>query len=150
MSVKQEVRAMAEQWVSAFNSHDIEALMSLYDPLANAMTNSSPRINSITAMREINEGAFAIKPAMTFEIEETVATENMGYVFGVFKLTGVNPVDSSVIADAGRALVIFKKDDEGKWKLVLDMDNRPPDVKVGLVAVRRAHLRLRKLHNGPH
>jgi len=123
------LRSAVNQWMSLFNAHDIDGLMSLYDPEATYAPHTSGRKGNLAAIRESFIADFAISPIVKFEEEVVVAGESLGYVTGHFSMRAKNPQDQSEIQDFGRVVVIFRKSADGEWKLLFDMDNRSPDVQ---------------------
>ncbi|MEP0262686.1 DUF4440 domain-containing protein [Dokdonia sp.] len=125
-----EIRTALDQWLQAFNDNDLEALMSLYDPEINYMNSNMPIQVGIPVVKEGFAGSFAIQPKVIFKEEQVIATEHLGYIAGQFRVTGTDPEDGSEIGEAGRVICVFRKDTKGNWKVVFDMDNRPPDVTI--------------------
>ncbi|WP_298541583.1 DUF4440 domain-containing protein [uncultured Aquimarina sp.] len=126
----QEVRNALDEWLNAFNNNDIEALMAVYDPEIMYANSDKPLEIGIPIVKEGFINSFAIKPKVFFKEEQVIAVEGLGYVAGQFRIEGNNPEDSSKIVESGRVVVIFRKNDAGEWKLIFDMDNRPPDVTI--------------------
>ncbi len=126
----QEVRNALDQWLNAFNNNDIEALMAIYDPKIHYANSVKPIEIGIPTVEKGFINSFAIKPKVFFKEEQVIAVEGLGYVSGQFRIAGTSPEDASEIVESGRVVVIFKKNDVGEWKLIFDMDNRPPDVTI--------------------
>lgn len=124
----QEVRAALNQWLVAFNNNDIDTLMSVYDPEIVYANSSKPIEVGVPVVKEGFVKSFAIKPKVIFKEEQAIALSDLGYVAGQFKITGINPEDGNTVGESGRVVVIFRKNSDGQWKLIFDMDNRPPDV----------------------
>ncbi|WP_299223647.1 DUF4440 domain-containing protein [uncultured Aquimarina sp.] len=125
-----EVRNALDQWLKAFNNNDIEALMAVYDPEIVYANSAKPIEIGIPIVKEGFTKSFAIKPKVFFKEEQAIAVEGLGYIAGQFRIAGTSPEDSSEIGESGRVVVIFRKNNAGEWKLVFDMDNRPPDVTI--------------------
>ncbi len=124
----QEIRIALNQWLEAFNSNNIESVIALYDPEIVFANQSNPIAIGIPAVKEGLIKSFAVKPKLSFKEEQIIATDGLGYATGQYKMTGIHPQDGSSIKGTGRVVAIFRKDSTGKWKLVFDMDNCPPDV----------------------
>lgn len=122
------VRTVLDQWMAAFNAHDVDALMALYDEEATYAPHGGPRKTDLPTIRESFVADFAISPRVFFEEEVAIAEASLGYITGRFTLQGKHPESQSDIQQAGRVVVVFRKSPEGSWKLLFDMDNRPPDV----------------------
>ncbi|MEM9092137.1 MAG: nuclear transport factor 2 family protein [Cyanobacteria bacterium P01_F01_bin.53] len=129
LTASEALRSTLNEWMALFNAHDIDGLMELYDPEAAYAPHTGARKSTLSAIRESFIADFAISPVVTFEEEALIAEGNLGYATGQFSMRGTNPQDQSEIEDFGRVVVIFRKSDDDQWKLVFDMDNRPPDVR---------------------
>ncbi len=126
----EEVRNALNQWFDAFNNNDIEALMAVYDPEIVYANSAKPIEIGIPTVKAGFINSFAIQPKVFFKEEQAIAVDGLGYLAGQFRVTGTNPEDGSKVEESGRVVVIFRKNDAGEWKLVFDMDNRPPDVTI--------------------
>jgi len=127
---KDEIRKACQDWVDAFNAHDIDLLMSQYDPESTYSTSNGPRKASIPVIRQGFIEHFMIKPKVSVNEEQVIAGRDVGYYTGNFLMNGINPETNEEMSERGRVVVIFRKSENGAWKLVFDMDNRPPDVQV--------------------
>lgn len=125
-----EVRNALDQWLKAFNDNDIEALMRIYDPEIVYANSAKPIEIGIPVVKQGFINSFAIQPKVEFKEEQAIAVDGLGYLAGQFKVTGTHPEDGSEVGEKGRVVVIFRKNKAGDWKLVFDMDNRPPDVTI--------------------
>ncbi len=126
---KDEIRKACQDWIDAFNDHDIDQLMSLYDPEASYSTSDGPRRASLASIREGFLEHFMVRPHATVFEEQVIAGGDVGYWAGNFIMKATNPEDNSAIEERGRVVVVFRKSESEDWKLVFDMDNRPPDVQ---------------------
>lgn len=126
-AAKDEIRKACQNWIDAFNSHDIDALMALYDPEATYSTHTGPRKFTLETIKEGCINHFMIKPHASVIEEQVIAGRDLGYYTGRFTMKGINPEDNSEMSERGRVVVIFRKSADGVWRLVFDMDNRPPD-----------------------
>lgn len=129
-NLKNEIRNALDKWLQAFNNNDLDALMDLYDPEINYANSNKPIEVGITTVKEGFANSFSIKPQVTFKEEQVIATTDLGFIAGQFRVSGTDPEDGNVVGEAGRVVAIFRKNTEDQWKLVFDMDNRPPDVTI--------------------
>ncbi len=128
-TTKDEIRKACQNWIDAFNNHDIDQLMSLYDPEASYSTSGGPRKSDLKSIKQGFIEHFMVKPHATVFEEQVIAGRDIGYYTGNFIIKGLNPEDNKEIFERGRVVIIFRKSNSGAWKLVFDMDNRPPDVQ---------------------
>lgn len=129
-NLKNDIRNALNVWLQAFNDNDLNALADLYDPEINYANSAKAIEIGIPAVKEGFANSFAIKPVVTFKEEQVIAVDGLGYIAGQFRVSGTSPEDGSTVGEAGRVVAIFRKDSNGEWKLVFDMDNRPPDVTI--------------------
>ena len=104
-----EIRNTLDNWISAFNSHDLDALMQVYDPEINYVSHTAPRKTSIPDIKAGFKSNFSIKPHITFKEEQVIASEQLGFASGIFQISGTNPQNNSKFEEAGRVVVIFQK-----------------------------------------
>lgn len=128
--LKNEIRSTLDTWLQAFNANDLDTLMNIYDPEVNYANSEKAIEVGIPAVKAGFSNSFAIKPKVIFKEEQVIAVDGLGYIAGQFRVSGTNPEDGTVVGEAGRVLVIFRKNTAGEWKLIFDMDNRPPDVTI--------------------
>ncbi len=126
---KDEIRKACQDWIDAFNSHDIDGLMALYDPEASYSTSGGPRKSDLASIKQGFIEHFMVKPHATVFEEQVIAGRDIGYYTGSFIMKGINPEDQTEMSERGRVVVVFRKSASGVWRLIFDMDNRPPDVQ---------------------
>lgn len=125
-----EIRQALNQWLNAFNDNNLDDLMAVYDPEINYANSSKPLEIGIPVVKEGFSRSFTIKPKVTFKEEQLIASDSLGYIAGQFRIVGTSPEDGSTVGEAGRVVVIFRKNSKNEWKLLFDMDNRPPDITI--------------------
>ena len=121
------VRAAMQAWLAAYNAGDIEALIALYDEDIFYANNGSTAIRDITGIQK------GFGPALTshntnvdFREEQLIVGGEHGYIIGLYQITGTEPENKNLEV-YGRVMLVFRKDDEGAWKLIVDFDNTTPD-----------------------
>ncbi len=128
--LREEIRNALNEWLTAFNSNDLASVIDLYDPEIVFANQSNPVAIGISAVKEGLIKSFVVRPKLSFKEEQIIAANGLGYAAGQYKMTGTHPQDGSTITGAGRVVAIFRKNRDGAWKLVFDMDNAPPDVNL--------------------
>jgi len=104
--------------------------MSLYDPECNYSSHVSPRKHDLSAIKQGFIEHFMTKPHAEANEEQVIVGRDLGYWAGNFVMNATNPEDNSPMEERGRVVIIYRKSDAGEWKMVFDMDNRPPDVQI--------------------
>ena len=120
------VREQLEKWLVAFNNKDIEALIGLYDSESLYAGNSAPLLRGSQAIKAYHEKNAAHREGQLLYKEEAAFQEgNLALLVGkyYFKFPIKNRVSTT-----GRVALVFRKRADGKWYLLFDMDNCPPDV----------------------
>lgn len=112
------VKAASADYGSAIVAGDTERLAALFDANIELMPPEMPSVKGATAAGKfMDEG-----PSMSGSIspEEVQGDGDMAYVRGSFNLTfQVN--DSTQEREAGKYLEIWKRQEDGSWKVVKDM-----------------------------
>ena len=80
MLSESEARALAERWISTWNSHDVEAILSHYSPevtltspvVAKRLNDSSGTVKGIEALRNYFEMGLKAYPALNFELKDVM------------------------------------------------------------------------------
>lgn len=123
------IREALASWLSAFNARNLEALMALYDPDAVYANDTAPLMRGINEIRPWFEDTFSSMQAKAhFKEEALFQGPELALIIGKF-FTEFLEGDSENLGETGRVVVAFRRSKEGRWRLVFDMDNRPPDVQ---------------------
>lgn len=121
------VRANLTAWLAAFNAKDIDALMALYDAESSYASAGAPLITGEADIRERYQGAFAaITGTLLFKEEKAFVEGGMGLLVGQYYFKP--PQGAAQTGGTGRVALVYRKQADGSWKLLFDMDNTPPDV----------------------
>lgn len=117
-------------WIRAFNDKDIDTLMSLYDPEHIYANAASPLMRGIEEAKPWFLDAFKNVEGTLHHKEEAAFIENgMAILLGIYYFEppeGVTPPEDANLT--GRVLLTYRRNADGEWKLLCDIDNTPPDV----------------------
>jgi|GEM_PF-1015577 len=121
------VRANLTAWLAAFNAKDIDALMEQYDAESSYAGASGPYLTSLEDIRALYSAGFdAINATLLFFEEKAVAGSDMALIVGKFYFAP--PEGSDATGLTGRVALVYRKQADGSWKLLFDMDNAGADV----------------------
>ena len=131
-----KARATLDAWLDALNAKDIDALIAVYDPeivYANAV---APLVQGVDQIKSWFEMIFPNITGTLLYKEETAFLEgSMALLSGVYYF---EPPAGVTLAEGdnptGRVLVALRRNADGEWKFLFDMDNAPPDVSPALFA----------------
>ncbi len=124
------IEAIERDWQAAYGARDFEALADLYTEDGWVMARRRPAMRG----REEIAGFFAAvaedtKLAVVFDVEELEVIGDYAWNTARFALTYQPMSGGEAIHDFGRALILYKKGDDGRWRIHRDMDTPTPDAE---------------------
>lgn len=125
-----KVRANLQAWLRAFNDRDIQSLLALYDEDSVYANAGAPLLRGVEQIRPWYEQAFAtIGGTLRYKEENAIQDTRLAMLLGIYYFEppqGQRPVADAPLA--GRVALVYRRNVNGEWKLLFDMDNNPPDV----------------------
>lgn len=125
-----KVRENLNTWMKAFNAKDIDTLMSLYDSNHIYANAASALMRGIEETKPWFLEAFENTEGTLHHKEETAfIQDSMAFILGIYYFEppqGVTPPKDANLT--GRVLLTYRRNADGEWKLLCDIDNSPPDV----------------------
>jgi uncharacterized protein (TIGR02246 family) len=116
------IRAAIEEWSAAAHAKDIDRFVSVYADDAMVMLEGAPDPRGIEAIRE-GIGGMMQDPNFTlwFEPDNVVVSRSgdLAYETGTYSLTVSDP-QGIPVSQGGYYVVVWKKQDDGVWKVVVD------------------------------
>jgi len=122
----QSLKDAEAAWVKVVAAKDFEKSVSYYADDASVLMPNAPAINGKDAIRA------ALKPlfddpnfAMAFQGSriEVAKSGDLGYTQGTYTLTLTDPKTKKPFTDKGKYVTAYKKQADGTWKAVADMDS---------------------------
>ena len=116
-------------WSQAYEAGDFASMRNLYEADARLMTRHQPAkvgVDEILSYFE-NSRKSGAKAEITFEYEEEIIDGDYAFKISKWWLESPQAVGEPA-RDSGRSLVIFKRGNDGIWRLWRDIDNHTPDV----------------------
>lgn len=123
---------VSRDWAKAAQSRDVERLLSYWADDAIVMQTDQPALVGKEAIRGMVEGGFKDPSfSITWEPERAVISKSgdMGYLVEHNRMTFRDPTGKAR-AVLGKGVTIWKKDDSGNWKNVVDIFNTSPTERV--------------------
>lgn len=127
MSVRQEIEQVIELWNGGLDGGDIEQMVRTCHPDTVTVNEHQPVTVGTQAIRDkYNPRIEAAEITSGFDIEtftefgDTVVV--VGRFYGSMKMRDTGDVRNP----EGRLTLVYKRDKNGAWKMILDMDNNGP------------------------
>ena len=125
------LRSLIKDWSAAAQAKDAVKFVGVYADDAVVMMANAPDIRGIAAIREgipamMQDPAFAL----SFEPANVVVARSgdLAYETGSYSMTMTGP-DKKPATEKGQYVVVWRKDANGQWKVVVDAPiSDPPDV----------------------
>lgn len=122
------IRALGERWLEAYTAGDKDALADCFTADAWVMPRGRPKLVHREAIVATLDGR---PPGMTLEVEvqeeEIQILGDWAWTVATFTVSVDAPGDGQPPSrSAGRAMLIYKKEGDGKWRIHRDMDTPLP------------------------
>jgi uncharacterized protein (TIGR02246 family) len=126
---QQAIRAGVDEWLAAFKAGDIDRLMTMYMPDAIVALHGQPALKGKDAVRAyFAPGMGKSDIDFRIEIDSIRVHGKTADLLSRYWFTARPRDGGPVYRDAGRSVVLYKRDADGRWKIRLDMDQDTPDV----------------------
>ena len=123
-------RALREGEVAAFvkdwSGKDADRIAAHYTDDGNVMVPNSPMMTGKDAIGKAMKDALtdpnwslALQPVQV----EVSRSGDLGYTRGTYVLTATDPATKKAVTEKGRFVTIFRKEADGSWKAVQDINN---------------------------
>ncbi len=122
------VRSLMKQWLTAYNTKDINRLLSLYSDKIYFANNGNSVKQGPAAVRHHFAPQFHATPKTTIDFSEEVVTvgKTLAHIGGKYRVN-IPQAGGETAYAYGRVLLIFEKEN-GQWKLIVDFDNTASDI----------------------
>jgi uncharacterized protein (TIGR02246 family) len=122
------IRAASQEWSNAASNRDLEKAISFYADDATYNPPGAPLAAGKDAIRKVWTNVMAI-PGVNLRWAsakiEVARSGDLAYDTGAYTLTK-NDASGKPVTTKGKYVVIWKKQADGKWKVIEDIDN--PDL----------------------
>ena len=103
--------------------------MALYEPDAILALHDQPMRRGVDAIRAYFAPGMG-KSDVEFEldVEHVEVHGDQAWLVSKYWLRATAKDSGYVYEDAGRSLIVYRRGDDGEWRIVADIDNNTPDV----------------------
>jgi uncharacterized protein (TIGR02246 family) len=129
-------------WSADFGSRDPDKIASHYADDATLMNPDAPVIMGKDAIRTSLKDMMSDKNlalSFTTTIAQVAKSGDVAYTQGTYSMTMTNPKTKKVVAEKGKYLTVYKKQSDGTWKAIEDINNADsPATPVAMAAARKS------------
>jgi len=119
------IRAASQEWSNAASARDLEKVVSFYAADATVNPQGAPLATGTDAIRKVWARVVAIPGGnlrwVTSKVE-VARSGDLAYDTGAYTLTK-NDASGNPVTTKGKYLVVWKKQTDGQWKVIEDIDN---------------------------
>ena len=119
------IQALDEQWSAAAAKNDLEGTVAFYADDAVLLPPNAPIARDRKSIRESWAGLLGPNTAVAWKVSkvEVAKSGELGYLYGTYSLSILDPKGGSPVRDTGKLVEIWKKQADGKWKCIVDTYN---------------------------
>ncbi len=124
------IRALAEQWIAAFETGDVEGLVALYTDDAVRLPADGPSYSGTAAFEEYFRGIFE---EFSFEVvwpvegtEEIIVADGWAYHLSEYIVMATPKEGGETMEEKGNVVEIIQRQPDGSWKIAREIWNHPP------------------------
>jgi ketosteroid isomerase-like protein len=129
-------------WSADFGARDVDKLTGHYADDATLMMPDAPIIMGKDAIRRALAQMYTDKNlALSFTTTNAQVAKggDIAYTQGTYSMTSTNPKTKKVVAEKGKYLTVYKKQSDGTWKAIEDINNADaPATPVAMAAARKS------------
>jgi len=119
------VRAADAAWLKAFNTKNLEKSVSFLDEQGSMLVPNAPIVTGKKAAAKLIADGFALqdyKLAWHPDKAGVARSGELGYTSGAYEVS-FKDASGKTISDKGKYLMVWKKQADGAWKVLFDMNN---------------------------
>lgn len=123
-AVESAVKEQDAQWSKTAMANDLDGTVAYYSDDASILPPNAPIATGKPAIRAVWASLLSPDTRLSWEVTKADAARSgeLAYVTGVYSITANNPKGKSQ-EDHGKLLEVWKKQADGKWKVVDDIFN---------------------------
>ena len=123
---EKSIRDNEAAWVNDWKAKDPDKIVSHYAPDAVLLITNMPAVKGSDAIRS-SLSPMLKDPHMSLTFNPTMVViakgDDMAYTQGVYTMTYSEPKTGMTLIEKGKYVTVYKKQDDGSWKAVEDIDN---------------------------
>lgn len=119
------IRAEANAWFKAIADKDLEKTLSFYAPDAQYLSAGRPAATTAEQRRKLWVEDYATPGFSSDEVTtqiEVARSKDLAYQRGTY-VSGMQNAEGQITQSTGKFVVVWKKQSDGKWRAIIDIDN---------------------------
>ncbi len=119
------IRDMETAWVKEFAAKDMDKIVAHYADDAAILLSNAPTMVGKDAFRAGMKD-FLADPKFTLDLKTVkvdVSKDDLAYSQGTYSVTSTDAKTKKVMAETGRYVEVYKKQADGSWKIVEDINS---------------------------
>lgn len=126
------IRAADASWLKAFTAKDLETSVAFLDDYGSMLAPNAPIVKGKKAVTKLIVAGFALKdykPSWRPDNAGLARSGELGYTSSKYKVS-FKGASGKAILEKGKYLIVWKKRQDGAWKVIFDMNNSdlPPSL----------------------
>ena len=110
---------MQRLFAEAFGSHDLEAVLALYEPDATLIPQPGEVVTGTEAIRETLSQILAMKPRFDLQFKKAFQAGDIALLISDWTLSATDP-DGNAIEMGGRTAGVARRQPDGSWLFAID------------------------------
>jgi uncharacterized protein (TIGR02246 family) len=106
-------------FAEAFGSHDLEAVLELYEPDATLIPQPGEVVRGTEAIREAISQFLAMEPKFDLQFKKAFQAGDIALLFSDWTLSATDP-DGNAIEMGGRTAGVARSQPDGSWLFTID------------------------------
>ena len=122
---EQAIRDIETAWVKAFAAKDMDKIVAPYADDATVLLSNAPTMVGKDAIRAGMKDTVT-DPKFSLDLKTAkvyVSKDDLAYSRGTYSVTTADPKTKKVMAEKGRYIEVYKKQPDGSWKIVEDINS---------------------------
>ncbi len=130
---------LAETWMQTFGSGDVEKLMPYYDDKTRMMPEGLSNFRGPDDIRAyFKESLGGVDLDVVNNLEEIEVNGTWAYLIGVFAAKATPKTGGASDFIGGRYMILLRKDPDGAWRVLRDIDNSTTDTAPLIAKLKNA------------
>jgi ketosteroid isomerase-like protein len=124
-NAEDELRTADVAWLKVYRAKDLEKSVAFCDEEASMLVPNAPMATGKEAITKMIARGFALKDyELTWQPNRVGVAQSgdLGYTSGTYDFS-FKDASGKIVSDKGKYLMVWKKQADGEWKVLLDMNN---------------------------